>query len=181
MVKRPELPKVGSKVIIRKLEVKDLDQLYNIESDSEVMRYVGKPVCMPRKEWINGMERRLSISVVLAILAKENNHFVGRAAIGNYRSDVDREIQVVISKDYQDRHFGREVCKILIAAAFDELDAEQVVGIVHPENKKSLKLLQLFGFEKDGVISDQSPQHGRIKFVLTRSDYKKWTPIQTNL
>jgi ribosomal-protein-alanine N-acetyltransferase len=169
------LPKIGSTVIVRYLQEEDLSEMYRMESDPDVKRYLDGPIHHPHEEWIRGVASKLSRCRDFAILAKDTGQFAGRAALDIFRSSEEvREIQVVISKDYWGRHFGREVCKILISAAFDELGAEQVVGVVHPENEKSLKLLRLFGFENDGVVKDYSRQTKRLKFVLSRSSCDKW-------
>lgn len=174
-----KLPKSRRNVVVRCLERKDLDELYTIESDPEVKRFLGGPVLTSREEWIRGMESNLAQCGTLAVLAKQDLQFAGRAAIKFYslRAGLEaREIEVVISKDYWGNHFGPEVCETLIASAFDELATERIVGVVHPENEKSLKLLHLFGFEKAGIISDLTWQHGYLKFVLPHSRYQKCTP-----
>ena len=155
--------------------------MYRIESDPDVKRYLNGPVRVPREEWIRGVKSNLFRHKTLAVLAKDTGQFAGRAALDPYRdsdyldSEITREIQVVISKNYWGRHFGREVSKILIAAAFDELGAEQVIGIVHPRNEFCLKLLHIFGFEQMGVIPKPSSwQQGYLRFVLSRAVYKKW-------
>lgn len=179
-----KLPKSAENVVVRHLERKDLDELYTIETDPEVKRYLHGPVSTPREEWILGMASRLTPSmgsefsqcVPFAVVARDGLRFAGRAAIP-VSGLSEHEIQVVISKDYWRRHFGRDVCRILIGAAFDELVAERVVGVVHPENSKSLNLLQSLGFEKDGIISDRSKQDGYLKFVLSRTEYQERLPL----
>jgi RimJ/RimL family protein N-acetyltransferase len=169
------LPKIGSNVIVRHLQTGDLSEMYRMESDPDVKRYLDGPVRHPREEWIRGVASKLSRRRDFAILAKDTGQFAGRAALDTFRdSEEVCEIQIVISKDFWGRLFGREVCKILIAAAFDELGAKQVVGVVHPENEKSLKLLRLFGFKKEGRgVNDLSRQIRLLKFVLSRSVYQK--------
>ncbi|MCX6929090.1 MAG: GNAT family N-acetyltransferase [Verrucomicrobia bacterium] len=170
----PKLPKYGQSVVVRCLEKGDLNELYTIESDPEVKRYMGGPVRTPREEWIRGMESQLFMCITLAVLAKDNLGFAGRASVGTYgHSEVDREIQIALAKKYQRQHFGSEVCEILIHAAFEELGAERVVGVAHPENEGSLKLLRLFHFEKAGIISEQTWQREHLKFVLTRCGFQK--------
>ncbi len=175
------LPKIGSSVIVRCLHAEDLSEMYRIESDPEVKRYLNGPTLVPREEWIRRVQSNLLRCQTLAVLAKHTGQFAGRAAFNCYLdsdyldAELTREIEVVISKEYRGRHFGREVCKILIAAAFDELGAEQVIGIVHPQNENSLKLLRIFGFEQMGVIPKPSPrQQGHLRFVVPRSLYQKW-------
>jgi [ribosomal protein S5]-alanine N-acetyltransferase len=178
MCKLLSLPKVGSNVIVRHLQADDLSEMYRMETDSDVKRYLDGPVKHSSEEWIRGMTSKLSRCRDFVILTKDTGQFAGRAALDIFRdSEEVREIQVVISKDYWGRHFGREVCKILIAAAFDELGAKQVVGVVHPENENSLNLLRLFGFEKNGVIKDHSRKIQHLKFVLSHHNCDKWRQL----
>lgn len=186
--KLPNLPITGSNVVVRHLQADDFSAMYRMESDPEVKLYLNGPVRAPREEWIRGVESNLYRCQTLAVLAKNNGQFAGRAALNCYCDkdyldpEVTREIEVVISKDYWHRHFGREACKILITAVFDALGAKQVIGIVHPQNENCLKMLHFFGFKQKGVISKPSYwQHGHLKFVLTRSDYEKWMLMETNL
>ncbi len=187
--KLPNLPITGQNVIIRRLQANDLSDMYTMESDPDVKRYLNGPVRRPREEWIRGMESKLSSCQTLAILARATGQFAGRAALDSCANshdlsgEVTRELQIVISKDYRGRHFGHDASKILIAAAFDELGAEQVIGIVHPENKNCLKMLRLLGFQqKDDISIPLSPrQRDHLKFALPRSDYQKPTLAQPDL
>jgi RimJ/RimL family protein N-acetyltransferase len=119
------------------------------------------------------MERCLPRSGIIAILTKDTRQFAGRAALTPTPSPSEREIQVIISQHYWGRRFGREVSHILIEAAFDELGADQVVAVAHPENLASLNLLASFGFESDGTIQDGTWQNGHRRFTLSLANFLK--------
>ena len=85
----------------------DLSEMYRIESDPDVKRYLNGPTRVPREEWIRGVESKLSRCQTLAVLAKDTGQFAIRAALDQYLdsdyldAEVTREIQVVISQDYR--------------------------------------------------------------------------------
>ena len=169
--KLPELPKEGAKVLLRRIESRDLDELYSIESDPEIKRYVDGPVKLPRSEWIHRMESKLTNLLTIAVECKADHQLAGRAAIAHTSLNNECELQVVLAKAYWGCRLGRETAEMLIAAAFSELGSEQVVGVVHPENEKSLDLLRSLGFQRVGEISDNSSQNGHLKFAVTHPHF----------
>ena len=78
------LPKIGSSVMLRCLQAEDLSEMYRIESDPDVKRYLNGPTRVPREEWIRGVESKLSRCQTLAVLAKDTGQFAGRAALDQY-------------------------------------------------------------------------------------------------
>lgn len=169
------LPLVGKQVLVRNLEESDLSDLYAIESDPETKLYLSGPVTLSAEDWISGMKRILPLKRTLAVIVKDGMRLAGRASIWDYSTEHNyRELQVVISTGYHGKHIGREVSEMLINAAFADLGAVQVVGVVHPENQKSLKLLRHFGFRDSGdVVSDTtSKQLGFRIFELSQSAWR---------
>ncbi|MGO9545233.1 MAG: hypothetical protein ACLPPF_10605 [Rhodomicrobium sp.] len=51
------LPIEGQKILIGALEEADLENLYDLEIDKDVKRYVGGPTFHSKPEWIEGMRR----------------------------------------------------------------------------------------------------------------------------
>jgi ribosomal-protein-alanine N-acetyltransferase len=166
-----ELPKIGKVVIIRVLKKEDLESLYYLESDLEVKKYVGGPTPIPKEKWITGMQKKVGTFSTLVIESKEDAEFAGRASIGYYYSEVDRELQLVIAKRYWRNGFGREVCNILLNAAFIELGAERVFGVVDPKNSASLALLNSFPFKRIGIENRDGWQKDHLIFAIARLDY----------
>ena len=165
-----ELPIIGKKVIIRKLQVDDLDQMYDLESDPCTKRYLDGPVKHSREQWIAGMQRSLDSTSTLAVTTT-SGAFAGRASLTRTGSSSDPwEVRAVISTKYRGDHLGREVCQLLIDLAFDQLNVPSVVAIVHRSNERSLKLCASLGFNREGVRDNDHDV-----FVFSREMPRYWT------
>jgi [ribosomal protein S5]-alanine N-acetyltransferase len=143
------LPIVGIKVLIRKLNEKDLESLYALEIDDHVKRYVGGPVTTPQQEWIEGMAGLCSTpnaALPLIVIYKVSGDFAGRASLSPVPLSRSWEIQVLIAKKYWSQRLGREVTELLMGVAIDDLKASSVVAIVDPKNEASLTLAKDLGF-----------------------------------
>jgi ribosomal-protein-alanine N-acetyltransferase len=141
-------PIVGKKVIIRSLSEGNLGQLYALEVDEDVKKYVGRSVKNRRKEWITGMSRSLGQAhQPLCVTVKATGNFAGRASLSYPGLPLEEsELQVLIARRYWRSGFGYEVSELLISAAFDRLGARSVVAVVHPENTASRKMCEKLGF-----------------------------------
>jgi ribosomal-protein-alanine N-acetyltransferase len=148
------LPIVGEKVVIRRLAEDDLNQMYDLESDPNVKRYLDGPVKLPREQWIAGMRSRLDDT--LAVTTKASGDFAGRASLTATGLPLDSwEVRVVIASKYRGDYLGREVCQLLIGIAFDRLRSSSVVAVVHPDNARSLTLCKELGFTWDGTTDHE--------------------------
>jgi [ribosomal protein S5]-alanine N-acetyltransferase len=161
------LPIMGTRVLIRKLDNEDLNQLYELESDQHVKHYGGGPVTRSRQEWIEGMAGLCSspyAALPLVITCKATGNFAGRASL----SLLDKrcwEIQVLVAKKYWGQRLGLEVTELLMGAAFDTLEASSVIAIVHPQNKASLALVEKLGFTSFGTKQSHGWDNGHCVFV----------------
>jgi RimJ/RimL family protein N-acetyltransferase len=76
------LPIHSERVLIRCLEDRDPQDLYTLETDPDVKRYVGGPEQRPRDEWISLMRAKLGAdSCPLAIVLNQDASFVGRTLV----------------------------------------------------------------------------------------------------
>jgi RimJ/RimL family protein N-acetyltransferase len=170
---RLQLPKIGTNVIIRPLEERDVTEMYALESDSEVKRFIGGPVRKTSDQWIPGMRSILPTCGVLAVVAKAEACFAGFATICHYLrgtglpTNRDQELTILVAKSFQGRGLGREVSDLLIPAVFSELNAERVLATIHPDNSASLRLIARLGFTPAGVVADSNSwQDGHHIFAL---------------
>ena len=99
-------PIIGQAILIREMRAEDIELLHDLETDTEVKRYVGGgTLTRPKQDWIEGM-RRLRVTrgahLPLIVTCKGTGQFVGRAALAAFGRYDDRrfEIQVIIAKQY---------------------------------------------------------------------------------
>jgi [ribosomal protein S5]-alanine N-acetyltransferase len=167
------LPITGTRVLIRKLNNEDLNQLYELESDQHVKHYVGGPVTRSRQEWIEGMAGLCSspyAALPLVITCKATGNFAGRASLSlaslslKDKKEQCWEIQVLIAKKYWGQRLGREVTELLMGVAFHDLEARSVAAIVDPSNEASLALVKDLGFTHVSIKKSDRWDNGHYVF-----------------
>ncbi|MFZ3328122.1 MAG: GNAT family N-acetyltransferase [Methylocella sp.] len=172
------LPIRGERVSIRRLEERDFEDLYALDTDPDVKRYVGGPVQRPRDECISLMRAILGAETCpLAIVLNEDARYVGRALLAMTRLTttsqplwkIEWEVQVLIARKYWYQCFGQEVVNELIRVAFALREVSSVVAVVDPENKRSRKLMDNLGFQYvDQKSSPGSWDDKHLVFRLTK-------------
>lgn len=141
------LPKHGDGFLLRDFVAGDAEPLAKIEYDPEVKKYLAVPA-KDRAEWIRAFAPDLVRG--WAIEVTPEGVLAGRASISRACAAGEGQLEIVIAKSFGGRKLGRKVAQILIPAAFEELNAVAVVGVVHPEHRASLELLASWGFAYRG-------------------------------
>jgi ribosomal-protein-alanine N-acetyltransferase len=164
------LPIIGERVIVRSMSENDLPQFYALHADEAVKRYVGGSETRPREQWIAGMRKHLDQS--LALTVKSTGDFVGSATLTlPGLPSSDSELRVLIARPYWGRCYGREVSRLLIKAAFEDLGACSVVAIVHPANRASLDLCEALGFRFVEIKQNGTWDKGHHRFELPKRSW----------
>ena len=163
------LPKCGDGFVLRCFTHEDAVRLAEIEFDPQVKQFLALPK-KGKSQWIEDFDPEsyggwaVDVEEVLA----------GRASIlkGNRRGDG--ELAVVIGRQFWGLRLGRKVAAMLIQAAFDELKAKAVVGVVHPSNQASIALLRAFKFRRRGVVaSSEFGQEGHFIYRMSSGTYNE--------
>ena len=171
----PALQLEGQNIQIRPLAANDLEPLYELETDEDVKRYVGGPVRMPRDRWITAMSRTLGpLQPVLAVVDNATRHFAGRASLSqNASSPTEWEVQVLIAKRYWHLKWGREVTRLLIKTAFEQLNASAIVAQFDPEHRASKELVESFSFQHFATMRTCKWNNGHLEYKLHREHYHR--------
>ena len=147
----------------------DTECLADIEFDPAVKRYLAMPN-KPKEEWIESVRR---VGIRGWVIETEDGQLVGRAELVRAKRKGDAEIRVVIGKRFWGRAFGSRAAALLVRIAFEQLSAKAVIGIVHPENRASLRLLRSLHFRRRGVVPEKAESWdvGHLVYRLSRRAY----------
>jgi len=165
------LPLRGDGFILREFLPPDAQALAAIEFDPDVKRYLAVPD-KPRSEWIENIQR---VGIRGWVVQRDDGQVAGSASLDRARRKGDGELRIVIGKDFWGQALGSKVAKLLIQVAFEQLSAKAIIGVVHPDNKASLRLVRLFRFRRRGVKQDPDPQWqlGHYIYRLTKRAYNQ--------
>ncbi len=131
---------------IRKIEKADLDDIYGLLSDPEVMEYLEPPFSKERAERF--LESAgLSDPPLIYAVENEAGNFTGYVIYHDYDAD-SIEIGWVLKKEIWGKGCSKELTKQLIAKAQSE--GKNVIIECVPEQNVTKHIAESFGFEYAG-------------------------------
>lgn len=153
------------RLILRHLVQDDLDCLYALYRDPEIMRYFPEGTLTYAEtkeelEWfMNGHPRHPELGL-WATIYKETGQFIGRCGLLPWVIDGSPEVEVayLLEKAFWRRGFGSEAALAIRDYAFERLGLSRLVCMITPGNLASIGVAQRTGmaFEKEGV-DDKGP------------------------
>lgn len=140
------------RLIIQTPSEEDIEHQYQLQSDSDVMQYVGTGI-RTRQEVKKGLhlaiqhyhKHRFSLG---SVFLKETNEFVGRAGLIYLAFDdaqPDIEIAYALLKSHWNKGYATELAHALISWGFSHLNLHKIVAVTRPENEKSRDVLKKCG------------------------------------
>ena len=146
-------------VIVREITVSDVDRLYEIYSDADVVRYIEnlyenrEEEIRFTKDYISNQYRFYEYGMWI-VESANTNEIIGRAGIFDRADEEYKEIGFVFAKEYWGRGYATETLKAIIKYAYEEFEVDTLIAHVMSENVWSKRLLESLGFvyEKDTVV-----------------------------
>ena len=153
---------------LRHFKHEDLDDYARISADPEVMRYIGKGQPLSREDAWRSMafhsgHWQLRGFGQWAIELKETGRLIGRIGLFMPEGWPGLEVGWLLDREYWGRGLATEGGRAALNYAFQELRAEHVVSIIHPENHASIRVAEKLGerFERhDTVNGNQAVIYG---------------------
>ena len=140
------------RLIINTPELDDFDDLYALQSDADVMKYIGRGV-RTQSDVLNGLEKAImhydkhGFSLG-SVFEKESGEFVGRAGLIHLAyDDAQPEVEVgyALTKSSWNKGYATELTQALIKWAFKHLTIKKIVAVIKPENDRSRRVLEKVG------------------------------------
>ncbi|RUR05735.1 N-acetyltransferase [Legionella sp. km772] len=141
-----------SRLIIYSPSSQDFNELYQLQSNPEVMRFIGNGI-RTEEEVLQGLEKAIGHQKkhgfsLGSVFKKDGLEFVGRAGLiyKNYDdSQPEIEVAYALLPKYWKQGYAVELALSLINWAHTSLFISNIIGIVNPENLKSKKVLENTG------------------------------------
>lgn len=138
-----------NEIIIRKFQISDLDELYNVLSNPEVMRYIEPPYTLEQTRNFLISEGMCETPRVYA--AEKDGLFIGYVIFHEYDMD-SYELGWVLNKKYWGMGYASMITKNIISKA-GEMKKNLVIECV-PEQEKTKRLALANGFTYIGNIDE---------------------------
>lgn len=148
---------IGKLVVLRGLELSDVDELMKYWNLKEVKRYllaIGPNAKEEEIEWIKGTweRRQKGQDYVFGIVVKEENLYIGNVEIG-IRNQINRRGYAgiaIFNPSYWGRGFGTEAIQLLIEYGFKNLNLNSVELEVFETNTRAQRCYEKVGFKEVG-------------------------------
>lgn len=142
-------PITTERLIIRKYEEKDLNDLYEYLSDEEVVRF--EPyTALSLEETKKNLEWRVSSDEIFAIELKSTGKMIGNVFLGK-RECESLELGYVLNKKLWKNSYAFEACSAMCKNAFSN-GTHRIEANCDPLNSSSWKLLERLGFSCEGHL-----------------------------
>lgn len=144
-------------LVVRQFCQSDLDSLYQLCQNPNVMKWVGDGQIISREQcqiWIDKQNKASDRPVLgtFAVLIKESDEFVGYAGIvkdpalySNEENKQAPEIIYALKQEIWGQGYARELVPALIEYAFVSGQFESLLATIDPANAASLRLVKNSG------------------------------------
>ena len=135
-----------NRLILRKYNMTDLQDLYEYLSDPDVVKFEPhKP--MTKEEVKENLDWRISTNEMIAVELKENHRMIGNIYLGKREFD-SLELGYVFNRAYWGKGYAYESASALVELAFKK-EIHRIYAECDPQNTASWKLLEKLGFQRE--------------------------------
>ena len=153
------------RLILRPLELTDADRMYLLDSDPEVMKYIGMPVLTKPEESVKVIEMirdqydRFGIGR-FAVVEKDSGLLVGWSGLKFNDSTINAfkdfyELGYRFLPETWGKGYASETGKAFVDKLFDEMKLKNLYAYAHSENGASNHILTKLGFSKTGTFTEE--------------------------
>jgi len=159
-----KLPIITERLILRKLTTEDLDDMFLLDSNPDVVKYVGIQPLTKKEESLKMIENIINQyekngTGRLAVIEKESNRFIGWSGIKLLTDEVNGfknvyELGYRFLPEFWGKGYANESALASLDLGFDQLNADKIYAYADIENENSHKILTKLGFENKGAFID---------------------------
>ena len=178
------------RLILRRLTRADAENLFLLESDPAVMRFIngGKPT--PREvienemlPWLLGEYRHAEGYGVWAAIEKSTGDFIGRVSLRAHEGGLEKvELGYRLRRSAWGKGYATEASRALVDKGFSELGARRIFAETMTVNAASRRVMEKVGLKFVRVFHDSWPEtidgaeEGDVEYALTRSEWERALP-----
>lgn len=165
------------RLLLRRLEIDDLEPLFKLYSDPEIRKYFPEGVLSfedtkEELEWfLNGHPRHPELGL-WATIHKPSGKFIGRCGLLPWKIDGQDEVEIayLIDKDFWNQGLATEAAQAIREYAFTKLGLSRLICLIDPDNLASQRIAEKTGMtverRVDGIDGDNFPT---LIYSMTKS------------
>jgi len=167
------------RLILRELAENDIDDLFEIFSSEDVMKYYGMFPFNNQNDLlkvIDSFSKGFKEERIIrwGIQTKSDSKIIGTCGFHNWNKKHFRaEVGYELSKAYWQKGYMTEAIKEILHYGFAHMNLNRIEAIVYPENLASQNTLIRLGFREEGLLRDYMCFRDQLTNVLMFSLLKK--------
>ena len=139
----------SDKILLRPLQLSDLDFLFEIENNKENWKYGTENKQYTKEEltnYIANAKQDITNAGQFRFVIDFENTPIGFIDLFDYTTN-SAGVGVIIAKNYRRRGFAKEALQLLCVYSFEILNLKKLDCNIEKDNLASIKLFTSFGFE----------------------------------
>lgn len=139
------------RLILRYINKDDFDDLYRMNSDPVVMKYVGNGTTRNHEQMTQELEMLISHYTrkpglgIWATILKDINTFVGASGLVYYDNTPEIEVGYRMLKEYWNKGYATEASAGLLKYGFKKMGLHKIVSSAHVDNLASRRVMEKMG------------------------------------
>lgn len=165
-----------SRLILRTFTEKDVDPFHHVLGDREILRYFPNTTPPSREQ----VEKMVSGQLKhwgehgygwWAVEPRTESKFIGWCGLQYLPETEEVEVSYLLAKAYWGKGLATEAARASLQYGFEKSGLESIVGIVHPDNKASQRVLEKLGMR----LVEQAHYFGMecYRYATERSSYEE--------
>jgi RimJ/RimL family protein N-acetyltransferase len=160
---------VAPRVQLRWMDSADLDDLYAVYSDPEVVRYWSHTAWPHRDEasiYLEAIESGFQAGNLFqwGIALRGDNRVIGTVTLyGIDHAQGRAELGFALAREHWGHRYAQEALTVLIGHAFETLSLRRIEADVDPRNLPSLRTLENLGFRREGYLRQRWHVAGELQ------------------
>ena len=139
-----------TRLVLRGFTEDDVDPLHRILSDADVLRYFPDPRPPPRERVQKIIAHQLQHWEQhgygwWALEPRSNKELIGWSGLQFLPETVEVEVGYLLGKPFWGQGLATEAARACVQYGFEQLDLQAIVGIVHPDNLASQRIIAKLG------------------------------------
>ena len=149
-------PSGTARVRLREFTPDDVCDLFALDSDPDVMRFIGNGRTSTRADAEAALERALRRyrehpgQGVWHATRIDDERFIGWVSLKHAGESPDIEVGYRLVRAAWGLGFATELARAMVARGFDVLNLARIIGVTHPDNHASQRVLTKIGMRDEG-------------------------------
>lgn len=170
------------RLYLKELTPELYDYMFENWSDQEIMAYLGNPseadFELEKQKYIKGLTSFYLSFKSFAMVEKESNRIIGRIGYHTWKAAHERaEIGYgLYYEEAKQKGYMKEAMKAILIHGFEHMKLNRVEAFVSPLNIPSIKLIDHYGFTKEGLLRQHYGKNGVTEdsavYGLLKSEYE---------